>query len=423
MAQQQQAQAGPAVDLRDDGAVRSALFHMLVDWDGTDLKNVYEPISQQFGYLFTFFLLVLIVGIAWRVIKKWNRERKERPTPYRVIKPPSSVVAEGEGEKKQIFAVLGGTGFVGSHVVEELLSRGNCHVYLLGRQFKNVSEEVRSQVDALIQVDLMDGEGLANAFRGVDTVIHAAAAIPNVFTSTDTAWRVNKLGADMVIAAAQESGVKQLVFVSGVQFKNKPSSTEVTTLLNCFMLIEQAVIAANGKEGLATCVLAFGQIYGLREHYNMFLKGQMSSFPLLDMRATFQPVEYTAKVILAAADKLAQRSDQVAGKILKVGGWPATFKEFFTLPEWGHKPPRNMSISLLTLFARLNVLVAMVTGWAPMGKDLTPIIAAFFEVEEEEVDNSIMEEALGVDGPPDIREGVRNLAEKFKRKEENKKLK
>ena len=420
---QQQAQAGPAVDLRDDDAMRSALFHMLVDWDATDLKNVYEPITQQVGYLFTFFLVVLVAGIAWRVTKRWNRERKERLTPYRVIKPPSSVITKGEGEKKRIVAVLGGTGFVGSHVVEELLSRGNCYVYLLGRQFKNVSEEIRSDVDALIQVDLMDNEGLVNAFRGVDTVIHAAAAIPNVFTSSDHVWRVNKLGAEMVIAAAQASGVKQLVLVSGVQFKKAPHNAQLRSFVNCFSLIEQAVIAANKKEGLATCVLQFGHIYGLREYFNMFLKGQMSRFTMPELRATFQPVEYTAKVILAAAGKLAEKDGKVAGKVLKIGGWPTTFKEFFTLPEWGHKPPSNMSVSLLAFMARLNVLVATVTGWAPMGIGLTLFLTSFFEMEEEEVDNSIMEHALGVEGPPDIKEGVKQLAKKFKKKEENKKIK
>ena len=58
-------------------------FYMLIDWDGSDLKNVYEPISQQIAYLFAF--LFLLAGLAWRKTKRWNRERQERPIPYRVV--------------------------------------------------------------------------------------------------------------------------------------------------------------------------------------------------------------------------------------------------------------------------------------------------------------------------------------------------
>ena len=104
---------------------------------------MYEPISQQIAYLFAFLLLFLLAELAWRKTKRWNRERQERPIPYRVVKPPSEVITEAEegGKKKRIslHAVLGGTGFVGSHVVEELLSREDFHVYLLGRRTESVS--------------------------------------------------------------------------------------------------------------------------------------------------------------------------------------------------------------------------------------------------------------------------------------------
>ena len=289
----EQAQAGPAVDLRDEDAMRSTLFYMLIDWDGSDLKNVYEPISQQIAYLFAFLLLFLLAGLAWRKTKRWDRERQERPIPYRVVKPPSEVIteAEGGGKKKRIVAVLGGTGFVGSHVVQELLSREDFHVYLLGRRIGSVSEELRSKAAALLQVDLMDYEGLVKAFQGVDSIIHAAASVPNVFSTVDSTWRVNKVGMDNVLAAAQASGVKQLVFVSGVTPKELTTEPQMRAMINCFTLLNKAVLAAN-SDSLATCVLAFGQIYGINSYYTMFLKGQMTQFPLPEIRITAQPVEY-----------------------------------------------------------------------------------------------------------------------------------
>ena len=41
---EQEARAGRAVDLRDEDAMWSTLFHMLIDLDGS---SVYEVISQR----------------------------------------------------------------------------------------------------------------------------------------------------------------------------------------------------------------------------------------------------------------------------------------------------------------------------------------------------------------------------------------
>lgn len=411
------------MDLRDENTVKSALFHQLLDWDGHDLKTVYEPFSQQIGYIFTFILVFLLGYIARRVFRKWNRNRKERPKPYSVIKTPSLVIKEAQtsGKRKRIVAVVGGTGFVGSHVVEELLSRGDCYVYLLGRRCSSVDEEIRSRVDALIQVDLMDYDGLVKAFQGVDSVINAAAAVPTVFSTIDSIWRINKVGTENVIAAAQESGVKQLVFVSGIRMECPPGYPMTKALMNCFILMEDAVLRANGKKGLATCVCAFSQIYGVNNYYKMFLKGEMSRFPLVDEYASFSPVEYVASVVLLAEQQLIQNNDKVSGKLLSIVGWASTFKEFFTLAEWGHPPLAHMSPATLTFLAKMNTFVASVTGWAPMGADFTSVISSFFFMKEPKMDNSVIEEALGIGPVPNVRDGVQKLAEKFKKKENDKK--
>ena len=52
-----EAQGGRPVDLRDDAQVRSAYFFELLDWEGTDLKSVYEPITDQISYIFVSILI------------------------------------------------------------------------------------------------------------------------------------------------------------------------------------------------------------------------------------------------------------------------------------------------------------------------------------------------------------------------------
>ena len=180
-------------DLRDERVFRATLLHQLMDWEGTDLKSVYEPLSQQVGYLFTFLLIILCGYIAWRKYKRWRTEAKEKFIAYKVIKPPSKLVSEGEGAKrKRVCAVVGGTGFIGSQVVNELVERGDYYVYVLGCTSR--PERTNPDTNCLIQVDLRDIDGLIKAFQGVESVINAAAYIPTVFTKADEIRRVNKTG-------------------------------------------------------------------------------------------------------------------------------------------------------------------------------------------------------------------------------------
>ena len=115
------------------------------------------------------------------MFRRWCEANTPPHIPYKVVKPPSRVIAEekeGEEKKKRVCAVLGGTGFIGSHIVDELVQRGDSYVYVLGRKFRE--ERVNPNADALIQVDMLDFDGLVNALQGVDSLIDVAASAPNV---------------------------------------------------------------------------------------------------------------------------------------------------------------------------------------------------------------------------------------------------
>ena len=51
-----------------------------------------------------------------------------------------------------------------------------------------------------------------------------------------------------------------------------------------------------------------------------------------------------------------------------------------------------------------------------MGADLCPTVCSFLEVVEEKVDNSTVEAALEVGKVPHIKEGVKRMVEKFRKK-------
>ena len=415
------AEGGPAIDLRDDHTVRASLFYQLVDWNGEDLKKVYEPITDQIGYFYSVWLIVLALGITFGLYKKWSRKRKETPLPYKVIKPPSHLVEgtpESSKKKKRVVAVVGATGFVGSNVVNQLVETEELYVYMLGRNFSD--EKMHPKADAIFQVDMMNYEALLNAFNGVDSVIHSAAAVPNAFLGEDEIWRVNVIGSENILAAAKECGVKSLVFVTGIQMAEEVENKSAKVFVNALTHIEQIVRDSDNRSGLRTCVVAFSQIYGMNFFYKKCLMGEINRFPLMDTHATFIPVSFAAEVIMKAEQKLIEGSDLVAGKVLSLTGCPSTFKKFFSLPQWGIKM-KDMSLSTLKILGKLNVIVVSIFGYAPFGADLCPAVCTFFECVEEEYDNSIIQQALGIGEVPSVEDGVAELRKEFDEMQETKK--
>ena len=362
-----------------------------------------------------------MVYMTIRTYRRWREASKAPHIPYRVVKPPSSVIAEEEvgGKKKRVCAVLGGTGFIGSYIVDELVRRGDSYVYVLGRKFRE--ERLNPDADALIQVDMLDFDGLVNALQGVDSLIDVAAGVPNVYSTVDELWRINKFGLENVVKAAQSAGVKNFVFIGGVQMQSKPKDPHALTFFNAFYSGMDYIAKINGEEGMRSCVVAFPAVMGLRSPFvEPVISGKMTSFPLTDNRVSFVSVEYAAQAVINAEQKLAEECEDVAGKIHYVRGEVMTYKKFFSLPTWPHKIS-NIPMWFMKMLAKVNVLFARLTSWAPMGADLTPAIVSFLEMAEEELDTSSTYELLEVGPPPSMQEYVKTMVEKYRETEKKKK--
>lgn len=108
--------------------------------------------------------------------------------------------------------VTGGTGFVGSHLVEALRRRGDEVVALVRSVTKGAALE--RQGATLAQGDLHDATATAAALQGVETVYHVAGltAAPNAAAFR----RVNVEGTARLLEAARAAGVQRFVLVSSL---------------------------------------------------------------------------------------------------------------------------------------------------------------------------------------------------------------
>jgi uncharacterized protein YbjT (DUF2867 family) len=113
--------------------------------------------------------------------------------------------------------VSGGTGFIGSAVVAELLRRGES-VAVMGRDANKIRRQFGDGVEARVG-DVREPGTLAQAMRGVDVVINAVQ-FPNYPMENrrkgNTFERVDYQGTRNQVDAAKQASVKRFVYVSGV---------------------------------------------------------------------------------------------------------------------------------------------------------------------------------------------------------------
>jgi UDP-glucose 4-epimerase len=108
--------------------------------------------------------------------------------------------------------VTGGSGFIGSHVVDRLLAAGHRPLIFDARR-----SSYHPAVDS-VAADLADLDALCGALREADAVIHLAAAadVNEVVADPLDAERRNARGTAHVLEAARRCGVARVVYASTI---------------------------------------------------------------------------------------------------------------------------------------------------------------------------------------------------------------
>lgn len=116
-------------------------------------------------------------------------------------------------EKNNKIIVTGGAGFIGSHLVDELVEQGFSDIHVIDNLAGGKRENVNSKA-ALHVEDIRDFEKIASIFKDAKYVFHLAA-LPRVQPSIldpRTTHDVNVTGTLNVLVAARDAGVKRLIY-------------------------------------------------------------------------------------------------------------------------------------------------------------------------------------------------------------------
>lgn len=123
--------------------------------------------------------------------------------------------------------VTGGAGFIGSHLVEQLVAEGR-PVRVLEKPGVSTAHLPEKDVDVVF-ADIRDSDAVARAARGCDVVLHLAAN-PNLWArDPDEFEQVNHQGTRNVLAAARAAGARRTVYVSTESILAPPRSQGAIT--------------------------------------------------------------------------------------------------------------------------------------------------------------------------------------------------
>ncbi len=301
-----------------------------------------------------------------------------------------------------MYLVTGGAGFIGSHLVEALVERGErlrvLDDFSTGRRenLAAVTEHIE-----LLEGDVADPDTVERAVARCDYVLHLAA-IASVQASLEEprrTHRVNVGGTLNVLEAARRAGVRRVVFASSTAIYGDHTALPLREELSPRPLSPYAASKAAGEVycsafhasyGLPTVALRFFNVYGPRQYPTNPYSGVVSIFaarmtggerPVIygDGKQTRDFV-YVADVIRAVL--LACEQEAVVGGAFNIAG--------------------GMQTSVLQLVTALNQV---------LDTSLTPTFAPARtgEVRFSEGDVRRAREALGWEARTPLREGLSRL--------------
>jgi UDP-glucose 4-epimerase len=171
--------------------------------------------------------------------------------------------------------VTGGSGFIGSHIVEHYQDKADEI-----RVLDNLRTGYRKNLDGLkhvfIEGSITDREVVAKAVEGVDYVFHLAAlvSVPESMAKPAECVDINVHGLLNVLEASAAAGVKKLVFASSAAiYGDNPTVPKLETMLpepkSPYAITkldgEYYLDLFNRERGLETAAIRFFNVFGPRQ--------------------------------------------------------------------------------------------------------------------------------------------------------------
>lgn len=320
--------------------------------------------------------------------------------------------------------VTGGTGFIGSHVVDLLLENGHS-VRLLSRKVE-VPEHWKGKDITVVPGDLRDADAVVDAMKGMDAVFH----IGEVRNTSSGNASLNVALVERMASSLKPSGVKRLVFVSSLSVAGIPLAIPATEDTPAAQVLRDQYTEYKRKaeemirhspSGAEHVILRPGVVYGPGSRYLGGLVDTIRRFgpiglPFIGSGANLMPLIHVKD--LARAVYLAGTVPGAANQTLNItDGERRTWLEFFTAVAEANRK-RLRLIPVHPALARVPAMFFdLFTGVFGQSLDLPSYVS--YVSRDVHFDNGRARFVLGWDvAHRDLRDAVREMVASYAKKKE-----
>ena len=178
--------------------------------------------------------------------------------------------------------VTGGSGFIGSHVLEKLVEK-EYEVTILDNLFTGKKENLSKVLNQIkfIQGDIRKKEKVQIALKNVDIVVHLAAliSVPESIEKPLLYNEINSGGTQSLLNQSVREGVKKFLFISSCAVYGNPIKIPIDEYHPTRPLSPYAITKLNAEEQcriyskmgrIKTIVMRLFNVYGPRQTYNQY---------------------------------------------------------------------------------------------------------------------------------------------------------
>ena len=252
-----------------------------------------------------------------------------------------NTVFSGDMEQKK-YIVTGGAGFIGSHIVDALIARGDSVVVIDDLSSGNIENINKKAV--FHRVDIRDVDALRKVFdQSVQGIFHCAAIVSVQYSieHPEETEMINVEGTRNVLKVASEKGVIRVIFCSSAAVYGETTETAVNESVKAN---PQSPYGKDKLEGeieciryakdtnLETVILRYFNVFGTRQRGDSSYAGVIARF--IELRNESKPLtifgdgsqtrDFVNVKDVVSANLKAMDTSSISGEVINIGSGKAT---------------------------------------------------------------------------------------------------